>query len=449
MGNSRIDIAHTKRIRIERTVPFVVSGDRITVGRECSNRPLVGDRGSPHPELIGTIALVRIEIGRCAHAVARFCQRRNGCAAHRLAHPRFLCALVLCFVLSLLPAAIGSAAAQSAAQPHKAIIVATKEAPPFAMRSQDGTWTGISIELWNWVGQKLGFSTTYREYQTVPEMLAAVASGGADAAMAAISVTPEREKTVDFTQPYFGSGLSIAVPANKEIEWIFILRSVFTFRFLEAIGVFIAAAIIVGSAIWLIERRVTEHYANGAQGFGTGLWWSASAMTQAAAPDKAPATLLGRLLGMLWMITSIIAVASFTAGITSHLAARRFAAVVRTSSDLAAIRTGSVPSTNAFDFLRSERIDVRTYPNVSAGLDALKAGKLDAFVYDRPILEWNVHKGYIDDVQVLDRLFVRDNYAIALPKGSPFRTKIDVAMGEEMRDAWWEGLLVQYLGAGE
>jgi polar amino acid transport system substrate-binding protein len=449
MGNPRIDVAHMGRIRVKRTVPFVASGDRFMVGRESPNPPLVGGRGPPHPALIGTIARINIEIGGTVHAVVRFCRRRNGCAARRLAHPSFLRALVLSFVLSLLPAVIGLAMAQSAAQPHKALIVATKEAPPFAMRSPDGTWTGISIDLWNRVGQKLGFSTTYREYQTVPEMLAAVASGGADAAMAAISVTPEREKTVDFTQPYYGSGLSVAVPANKEIEWIFILRSVFTFRFLEAIGVFITAAIIVGSAIWLIERRVTEHYANNAQGFGTGLWWSASAMTQAAAADKAPATLLGRLLGMLWMITSIIAVASFTAGITSHLAARRFAAVVRTSSDLGAIRTGSVRSTNAFDYLRNERIDVRTYPSVSAGLDALKAGKLDAFVYDRPILEWNVHKGYIDDIQVLDKVFVHDNYAIALPRGSPLRTKIDVAMGEEMRDAWWESLLVQYLGAGE
>ena len=350
---------------------------------------------------------------------------------------------------ALVPAATGSAQAPSAAQPHKDLVVAIKKAPPFAIRSQDGTWTGISIELWNRVGKKLGYSTTYREYQTVPQMLQAVTGGGADAAVAAISVTPEREKTLDFTQPFYASGLGIAVPANKQIEWFYILRNIFSFRFLEAIGVLIAGAFIVGFLIWLLERRVTEHYAKGVQGFGTSLWWSASAMAQAAAADKAPGTLWGRLLGMLWLIASIVAVASFTAGVTSHLAAQRFASLVRTSSDLAAVRTGSIPSTNAFDFLRAEHIDARSYPSVAAGLDALKAGKLDAFVYDRPILQWTVHKGYIDDVQVLDKLFVRDNYAIALPKGSPLRTDIDVAMEEEMRDAWWQDLLVRYLGSGE
>lgn len=449
MGYPRVEFAQHGRVRLEKTVSFIVSGDRSRVGRAPPAPPSAGDSVPPHRAFICTIARMRVEIGRIVHLIARICRSWNARTAPRPGH-RLGWALVLYFMLlGLLPAASGSAAAQSAAQPHQRLIVATKEAPPFAMRAENGTWTGISIELWNRVGRKLGVYTTFREYQTVPEMLAAVASGGADAAVAAISVTPEREKTVDFTQPFYDSGLSIAVPANKEIEWIFILRNVFTFRFLEAIGVLIAGAMIVGSAIWLIERRVTEHYANGAQGFGTGLWWSASAMAQAAAADKAPATLWGRLLGMLWMITSIVAVASFTAGITSHLAARRFAQVVRTSSDLAAIRTGSVPSTNAFDYLRSQRIDARSYPSIPAGLDALRAGKLDAFVYDRPILEWNVHKGYIDDIQVLDKLFVHDNYAIALPKGSALRIKIDVAMGEEMRDVWWQDLLVQYLGSGE
>jgi polar amino acid transport system substrate-binding protein len=449
MGYPRIEVVHYGRVRLEKTVSSVVSGDGPRVSREPSARPSARDGDPPRRAFIGTIARVRLEIGSIARVIPRFCRSSSARTAPRPEH-RLRWALFLYFMLlGLLPAAIGPAVAQSAAQPHQRLIVATKEAPPFAMRSENGTWTGISIDLWNRIGQKLGFYTTFREYQTVPEMLAAVASGGADAAVAAISVTPEREKTVDFTQPFYDSGLSIAVPASKEIEWIFILRNVFTFRFLEAIGVLIAGAMIVGSAIWLIERRVTEHYANGAQGFGTGLWWSASAMAQAAAADKAPATLWGRLLGMLWMITSIVAVASFTAGITSHLAARRFAQVVRTSSDLAAIRTGSVPSTNAFDYLRSQRIDARSYPSIAAGLDALRAGKLDAFVYDRPILEWNVHKGYIDDVQVLDKLFVRDNYAIALPKGSALRIEIDVAMGEEMRDVWWQDLLVQYLGSGE
>jgi ABC-type amino acid transport substrate-binding protein len=175
-------------------------------------------------------------------------------------------------LFSLLAVQIGTAQAQTAPQPAKEIIVATKDAPPFAIKAANGAWTGIGIELCNRVGEK--------QHENVPEMLAAVSGGNADAAVAAISVTPEREKAVDFTQPFYASGLGIAVPANKEIEWLAILRNIFTLRFLEAIGALIVAAVTVGSAIWLIERHRTAHFSNSAHGFGTGLWKSASAMTR-------------------------------------------------------------------------------------------------------------------------------------------------------------------------
>lgn len=355
-------------------------------------------------------------------------------------------ALIAVALMALFGASSGPAFAQSAAGPAREIVVATKIAPPFAMKSDSGEWTGIAIELWNRIGEKLNLHTTFREYPTVPDMLAAVASGGAEAAISAISVTAEREQKVDFSQPYYASGLGVAVPKNAQIDWFAILRNVLTIRFLEAISILIMAAIVVGSLIWFIERRHTDHFSHDAKGLGTGLWWSASAMTQAAAADKAPATLWGRLLGMLWMISSIIIIASFTAGMTSQLAAQRLAAAVRTSADLSAVRTGSVSQTSAFDRLKAEHIDPRAYPNVNAGLAALKSGKLDALVYDRPILEYDVRQGFRDDVQVQDKLFARENYAIALPLGSPLRAKIDVVMLEALRDPWWTDLLQRYLG---
>jgi ABC-type amino acid transport substrate-binding protein len=57
------------------------------------------------------------------------------------------------------------------------------------MKSSEGALTGIAIELWNRLGERLNLHTTFREYQTVREMLDAVSGGSADAAVAAISVT--------------------------------------------------------------------------------------------------------------------------------------------------------------------------------------------------------------------------------------------------------------------
>jgi ABC-type amino acid transport substrate-binding protein len=332
------------------------------------------------------------------------------------------------------------------AQPLRDVVVGTKQAPPFAIKAADGTWSGISIDLWSRIAGKLGLHATFREYQTVPDLLRATAEGKVDAAMSAVTVTSDREQEVDFTQPYYASGLGIAVPMDREIEWLPILRSFLTARFLEAIGVLIAAAVSVGAVIWLFERRHTPHFAGGARGLGTGLWWSASAMTQAAAPDKAPATLVGRAMAVAWMIASVVMIASFTAGITSQLTAKRMANQVRGPSDLMMVRTGSVAATAAADYLRLQHVPVRVYASAEAGLEAVRHGKLDAFVYDKPLLSWIARKDFADDVRVLDTVFDHQNYAIAVPKGSQLRTRIDVVMIDDLRDAWWQDVLVSYLG---
>jgi hypothetical protein len=59
-------------------------------------------------------------------------------------------------------------------------------------------------------------------------------------------------------------------------------------------------------------------------------------------------------------------------------------------------------------------------------------------------VQWSL--GFHGDVQALDKLFARENYAIAAPLGSTLRLAINVAMLEEMRGPWWRERLQHYLG---
>jgi ABC-type amino acid transport substrate-binding protein len=314
------------------------------------------------------------------------------------------------------------------------------------MKNADGSWSGISIELWRHIADKLNLKTTFKEFATVPDLLAHATDGSVDVAISAITVTAERERVVDFTQPFFSTGLGIAVPEHREMEWLPILKSFLTLRFLQAVGILIGVAILVGTAIWLLERRHTDHYAGGRNGLGTGLWWTASAMTQAAAPDKAPGTLWGRALAMVWMIMSVVIIASFTAGTTAQLTRKDLLGRVRGEYDLGAVRTGTVASTSALDYLRNQRIYPAGFESAATGLAALKAGKLDAFVYDKPLLDWVVRRDFADELRVLPNIFDNQNYAIAVPPNSDMRTRIDLAMVDDLRTDWWKDLLVRYLG---
>lgn len=325
------------------------------------------------------------------------------------------------------------------------LVVATKVAPPFAMKGPDGTWTGISIDLWQRIAETLHLRYRLVEEPTVDALIDGTAAGKYDAAVAALTITGPRAEIIDFSQPFYHTGLGIAVSLTGGARWMVILNTILSFGFLQAVGALVGLALLVGILIWLFERRRNEHF-GGARGIGTSIWWSAEAMTQASTGVRAPITLAGRTLAILWMAVSIIAIAVFTAGVTSALTTRTLQGLVNNVGDLASVRVGAISDSSSVDYLTGQRIKFRGYPSAEAGLKALKDGQIDAFVYDKPLLAWHVLQEYSSTMDVLDIVFDPQNYGIALPLGSPLRKDIDVAVLDSTRSDWWKQTLFRYLG---
>jgi polar amino acid transport system substrate-binding protein len=360
--------------------------------------------------------------------------------------------LWITFVAGLLALCSGAAALGQASPrqldaslPDRELVIATKEAAPFAMKGPDGTWQGISIELWRHVADQLHLRYHFVEVATVQDLLAATEAGKVDAAVAAVTVTAARAQTSDFSQPFYRSGLGVAV-AGGVADWLPILRAFLSFRFLQAIVALLAIALIVGTLVWLFERRQNHHFAGKAMhGLASGIWWSAVAMTQAGAAQGAPSSLPGRLLAVVWMIVSIIALAVFTAGVTSAITTHQLQGLVRNVDDLRSLRVAVVNGSSSVDFLEQQRITHRGFTDPTAALNAVQQGSIDAFVYDRPLLSWIV-RGNFPSLQVLGVSFDPQNYAIALPLNSALRVPIDVALLESVTSEWWQQVLYRYSG---
>src|SRR3954452_22036530 len=174
---------------------------------------------------------------------------KRHCSQLSIRRFRYLAAIILALLCGR-PAAILAQTGSASVSAARRVVVATKEAPPFAMKDADGNWTGISIELWSHIAEALHWQTTFQEYATVPEMLKATAEHKVDAAVAAITVTGERERMVDFTQPFFSTGLGIAVPQRRELEWMPIVRNIVSWRFAETVAILVGLALAVGILIW-------------------------------------------------------------------------------------------------------------------------------------------------------------------------------------------------------
>jgi ABC-type amino acid transport substrate-binding protein len=315
------------------------------------------------------------------------------------------------------------------------------------MKAADGSWQGISIDLWRRVAEGMGLRYRVVEHATVQDLLDATAAGKVDVAVAALTVTAARERVVDFSHSFYDTGLGVAVPMTGAASWTPVLRSMTSFNFINAVLALIGIALAVGVLIWVFERRHNEDFGGGvARGLGSSVWWSAVAMTQASTGDIGPTTFPGRVLAIIWMVASVIAIAVFTAGITSALTTRQLVGLVQNVGDLSSVRVGTVTGTAAVDGLTQLRIGHRGFPTPHDGLKALQGRTIDAFVYDKPLLAWIVLQEFSASIQILDLTFDPQRYGFALPDGSRLREPLNLALLDAIQSDWWKQTLFRYLG---
>ncbi len=327
------------------------------------------------------------------------------------------------------------------------LVVGIKDTPPFAMKGIDGEWQGISTDLWRRVAAEMGVRFIFAEAQTVDDLIEGVAARKFDVAIGALTIAPERERILDFTQPYYVSGLGIAEPAANLASWLPVIRSMTSFGFLQAVLALVGLSLAAGLLVWLFERRHNELFGGTfVKGLSSSVLWSTAAMTQRAAGDFRPTTLPGRAIAILWMVISIVAIAVFTAGLTSTLTARKLQGAVQNVSDLTSVRVGTVSGTATTDTLARMRIAHRDFGTASDGLKALRDGKIDAFVHDKPLLAWIIARDYSSSIRLLEFTFEPQNYGFALPNNSPLRKSIDFALLNAVQSDWWHATLFRYLG---
>ena len=118
--------------------------------------------------------------------------------------------------------------------------------------------------------------------------------------------------------------------------------------------------------------------------------------------------------------------------------------VVRGAEDLPTARVGTVTASAAAQWLDDERLRFRGYQDLPAAMAELENGKLDAIVYDAPILQSMTTEG--GDVRVLPEVLRRENYAFAMAPGSSLRKELNRALLEVLESDSWAALRARYLG---
>jgi len=339
--------------------------------------------------------------------------------------------------------------------PKQKLIVGLTEGPPFNIRKADGTWTGISVELWRQIAKELGLEYEFRETNLSGNFFG-LAQGWLDVSVGPLTITASREEVCDFTHTYFVTSLAAAVPASRLPGSTRFLAAIFDIGLWWAIlrialGL-LGIMAIVAFLIWLCERRANAaHFGGGghaARGFGSALWWSAVTMTTVGYGDISPRTVKGRVIAVVWMFVSLVLVSTFTATMASILTTERLnqGAVIRGLDDLRQIRIGTFADSSTARFLDVNHIDYNTFGREEL-FAALKQEKIQAVLYDEPFLRYVVRTQYPGQFTLLPLGLALQHYGFAVREGSPLREPINRVLLRKIHEPAWRDLLYHYLGS--
>ncbi|MEM9549586.1 MAG: transporter substrate-binding domain-containing protein [Pseudomonadota bacterium] len=326
--------------------------------------------------------------------------------------------------------------------------VATVTRPPFSMTDIQGD-TGFSMELLAALGEALswdGYSVDRK--QLFSEMLGAVRDGQVDLAIANISITSSRETEMDFSQPIFESGLQIMVPGTgggSDTGSLF--RALLSPDLLIAIGIAFLLLMGGGMIMWFFERRAQPYFDRPArEAWFPSFWWALNLVVNGGFEERVPRTLFGRLFGVVLVVSSLFIVSVFVARITAALTVEAITGSVNSVNDLYGQRVATIENSTAAGFLDRREIDYASYPGLDSLLRDFEDGQIDAVVFDAPILSYYVtHEGR-DIGSLAGPVFLRENYGIVFPTGSPLVEDVNQALLALREDGTYEAIYRKWFG---
>jgi ABC-type amino acid transport substrate-binding protein len=339
---------------------------------------------------------------------------------------------------------LGSLSAQT-------IHVVTRNVEPFSFE-QDGKRTGFAMQLWDSLAKELNVQYDVKVVGSAKEMVEAVQNKTADVGVGALSITAEREKIIDFTQPFFSGGQQIVVPhagdsSSMGAIWS-VVASVLNWKFVGSFALLIFVMLVISHLVWMFEHKVNEDMwpKSYIAGMWESFWWSISTLLVGGADNKGPIGVGGRLVAIAWMLLSIVLVSLLTASFASTLTVNTLQGDIKGPNDLKGKAVATVAGSASVGILNALSAHVQQFETARLALDALKAGKVKAVVYDAPMLKFLLNDEAYATLGTVGSEFDVSNYGFALQQDSTIRERLNQALLTLSEDGTTEKLREHYFG---
>jgi polar amino acid transport system substrate-binding protein len=289
---------------------------------------------------------------------------------------------------------------------------------------------GFSIDLWNKIAESLGKKTKWVYHETTPDVIDSAYASDIDLGIAAITVSSEREKRVDFSNSMYETGLQIMVftennNSNPLNILVIELKKLLTWTVLG----WLSMMLLITSHVRLLVDRISGDNFFPQSYFGgiyETLWWGITMLVTWETPQSKG---LARAIDLSWHLIGLIAMSIMTAVVTAALTSQAIVGGIQSEKDLPGKRVAAVATDAPRKYLEKIGAEVVAVKSIEAGIKLLRAGEVEALVHDGPRLSYLA--GKINKAEkktiffVLPAVFNAQNYGIVFPYESPLRESIN------------------------
>lgn len=89
--------------------------------------------------------------------------------------------------------------------------------PPFEFMDEQGKFSGVSVAIGDEIAKKLGKPVEYRN-MNFDGLIPALQTGQIDLIISSVTASEQRRQSIDFSDPYVKTGLSILVAKNSTVQ---------------------------------------------------------------------------------------------------------------------------------------------------------------------------------------------------------------------------------------
>ncbi|XP_056653004.1 glutamate receptor ionotropic, kainate 5 isoform X2 [Monodelphis domestica] len=372
---------------------------------------------------------------------------------------------------------------------NKTLVVTTILENPYVMRrpnfqslSGNERFEGFCVDMLRELAELLRFRFRLRLVEDglygAPEpngswtgMVGELINRKADLAVAAFTITAEREKVIDFSKPFMTLGISILYRVHMG-------RKPGYFSFLDpfspAVWLFMLLAYLAVSCVLFLAARLSPyewynphpclrarpHVVENQYTLGNSLWFPVGGFMQQGS-EIMPRALSTRCVSGVWWAFTLIIISSYTANLAAFLTVQRMEVPVESADDLADqtnIEYGTIHAGSTMTFFQNSRY--QTYQRMwnymqskqpSVFVKSTEEGiarvlnSRYAFLLESTMNEY--HRRLNCNLTQIGGLLDTKGYGIGMPLGSPFRDEITLAILqlqennrlEILKRKWWEG----------